>query len=88
MQNISFPLYVMFILGTSYVCAAVTLVIPGFPGLKEWAYAGVVFAMTGALACHVFSGDGFAEFTPPIVIMAIAAASYVLRPPGRRLKVR
>lgn len=53
--------------------------------MKEWAYAGVVFAMTGTFASHLFAGDGFAESAPSVALTALAIASYVLRPADRRL---
>ena len=86
MEHIGFPLYVMRILGTWYVIAAVALVVPAFPRVKEWAYAGIIFAMTGALASHYFSGDGIADFVPPVVLASLAVASYLLRPASRRLR--
>jgi len=61
------------------------LVIPRFPRLKEWAYAGVVFNLTGALISHVASGD--IEPGPMaylVVMIGAAAASWFLRPPSRR----
>jgi DoxX-like family len=88
MTGLGFPLYVMRILGTSYVLAAIALVVPAFPWVKEWAYAGVVFAMTAAFASHVFSADPFSEHAMPVVILSLAVASYVLRPASRRLVVR
>ena len=88
MTHLGYPLYVMPILGTAYVLAAIALVIPGHPWVKEWAYAGVVFAMTAALASHVFSGDGFDSFAPPLVIIFLLVASYMLRPQSRRLVLR
>lgn len=85
MQHIGFPLYVMPILGTAYVLAAIAIIFPGLARLKEWAYAGVFFAMTGAFASHVSIGDSFAEMAPPLVILAITIASYILRPKSRRI---
>ena len=85
MEHLGFPLYVMRILGTWYVSAAVALVVPGLARVKEWAYAGVIFAMTGALAAHYFSGDAVADFLPPLVLISLAVASYLLRPASRRL---
>ena len=85
MLHIGFPLYVMNILGTAYVLAAIAIIVPGFPKLKEWAYAGVVFAMTAAFASHVSIGDTFANAAPPLVILSLTVASYVLRPNSRRL---
>ena len=85
MEHLGFPLYVMRILGTWYVSAAVALVVPGLPRVKEWAYAGVIFAMTGAFASHVFAGDAIADHAPSLVLTSLAVASYVLRPASRRL---
>ena len=85
MQHIGFPLYVMPILGTAYVLAAIAIILPGLPRLKEWAYAGVVFAMTAAFVSHVSIGDVFADMAPPLVILALNVASYILRPKSRRI---
>ena len=88
MHNIDFPLYVMNILGTDYVLGAIAIIIPGFPRLKEWAYAGVVFAMTAALSSHISIGDTFANMVLPIVILLLTIASYVMRPNSRRLLIQ
>ncbi len=88
MTGLGFPLYVMRILGTAYVLAAVSLVVPGVPRLKEWASAGVVFAMAGAIASHAFSGDTFADYVGALTIMSLALTSYVLRPSDLRLVAR
>ena len=85
MQHIGFPLYVMPILGTAYVLAAIAIILPGLPRLKEWAHAGVVFAMTAAFVSHVSIGDSFADMAPPLVILALNVASYILRPNSRRI---
>ena len=85
MQSINFPLYVMNILGTAYVLAAMAIILPGLANLKEWAYAGVVFAMIAAFASHVSIGDTSANMAPPLVILFITGISYMLRPASRRL---
>ena len=59
---------------------------PKYPVLKEWAYAGVVFALTGASASHLLAGNGLGEAAPPLVLVVIAMVSYFLRPPQLRLK--
>lgn len=88
MHNIDFPLYVMNILGTDYVLGAIAIIIPGFPKLKEWVYAGVVFAMTAALSSHIAIGDTFVNMVLPIVILLLTIASYVMRPNSRRLLIQ
>ena len=85
MQSIEFPLYVMRILGIAYVLALIAIIAPGRPLLKEWAYAGVVFAMSGAIASHISIGDTLGNTAPSVILMFLAITSYKLRPPNRRL---
>lgn len=85
MTNLGFPLYVMKILGSSYILATIAIIIPKQPRIKEWAYAGVFFAMSGAIASHALAGDAFSEHVPSILIMSLAIASYILRPRDRRI---
>jgi uncharacterized membrane protein YphA (DoxX/SURF4 family) len=85
-ERLGYPLYFLVILGIWKLLGAVALVIPRFPRLKEWAYAGVFFDLTGAVASLSASGlidAGTATY--PIVMTGIAVASWALRPPSRRL---
>jgi uncharacterized membrane protein YphA (DoxX/SURF4 family) len=85
-QRLGYPTYFLLILGVWKLLGAVALVIPRFPRLKEWAYAGVFFNLTGALASHVASGD--IERGPMaylVVMLGATAASWSLRPPSRRM---
>ena len=85
-ERLGYPLYFLVILGTWKLLGAVALVIPGFPRLKEWAYAGVIFDLTGAVASLLASGfidPGTLAY--PIVMTGVAVASWALRPPSRRL---
>jgi hypothetical protein len=73
-------------LGIWKLLGAVALVIPRFPRLKEWAYAGVLFDLTGAVASLLATGLMDAgTIAYPIVMTGIAIASWALRPPSRRL---
>ena len=61
-------------------------IIPRFPRLKEWAYAGVFFDLTGAVSSQLASGSIDAgTMAYPIVMTGVAVASWALRPPSRRL---
>jgi hypothetical protein len=51
---------------------------------QEWAYAGIVFNMTGAAAPHLAVGDGAGTLVGPLVFTGLALASWALRPPARR----
>jgi hypothetical protein len=85
MLRLGFPLYVMTILGVAKLLGVVALLAPGRPLLKEWAYAGFTFNLLGATASHAFAGDPAAEFVGPLFLLGLGAASYHLRPAGRRL---
>jgi hypothetical protein len=85
MEHLGFPLYILTILGFWYVLAPIALLAPGLGRLKEWAYAGVVFAMTGGFASHILAGDSFGAAAPPLVLAALAVGSYLLRPSSRQM---
>lgn len=85
MTHLGYPAYFTTLLGIWKVLGAAALVVPRFPRLKEWAYAGVVFDLTGAAVSHAASGDPAGKVITPLVLLALAAASWVLRPESRRL---
>ena len=86
MANLGDPMYLMTILGVAKILGVIALLAPRLPLLKEWAYAGFTFDMLGAAASHAFVGDSPAEIVTPLVVLAIAIASYCLRPPKRKLR--
>jgi len=61
--------------------------VPRFPRLKEWAYAGVFFHMTGAAASWIAIGDNTGQFITPLIFAVFAMASWTLRPPARVLGI-
>jgi hypothetical protein len=65
--------------------AAVALVAPRFPRLKEWTYAGMFFNFYGAVASHLFRGDGPSRWVVPLILGALTIVSWVLRSDDRRL---
>jgi len=81
-----YPQYLRIILGIAKPVAAVVLLLPGFALLKEWAYAGVTFALTMAFISAYLSGDGPKVWILPIVLLALVAVSYVTRPANRTVK--
>ena len=85
--HLGYPPYLLTILGFWKVLGAIVILAPGLPRLKEWAYAGVFFELTGAAASWALHGDPAAEIASPIVLAAIALASWMLRPASRRLGV-
>lgn len=88
--QLGYPPYFVTILGIWKLLGAVALLVPGFPRLKEWAYAGAFFDFTGAAASLAACGDygkfGFL-FIAPLIFAIFAIASWALRPPTRRLDI-
>jgi len=86
MAHLGYPAYFMTILGTWKVLGALVIAAPGLRVLKEWAYAGMVFDLTGAAVSRGVSGDGPQMVLVPIALCAVVLTSWLLRPEGRRLK--
>src|SRR5215470_12852026 len=81
-----FPAYLLTILGVWKLLGVIALLVPGFPRLKEWAYAGFFFDLTGAVAVLGHASGGTVILLP-IILTLIALASWALRPPSRTLGV-
>jgi uncharacterized membrane protein len=82
---LGYPLYFLTILGVWKILGVVAILIPGFPLLKEWAYAGFFFAMSGALVSHLAAGHPFAEVFPALVLLIMTVVSWYFRPADRKL---
>ena len=80
-----YPQHLRIVLGIAKPIAAIVLLLPGFALLKEWAYAGVTFALVMATISSYLSGEG-AKTALPVVLLALVAVSYFTRPPNRRLR--
>jgi len=78
---------VMTLLGACKVLGGLALLAPGVPRLAEWAYAGIVFNLVGAALSHAAVGHPMTKVMAPLVVLAVAVASWALRPPSRRLDV-
>jgi uncharacterized membrane protein YphA (DoxX/SURF4 family) len=87
---LGYPMYFFAILGFWKVLGAIAILAPRFPRLKEWAYAGIFFDLTGAAAsCAAVHGYGVYAFhiVAPLLIAALAVASWALRPESRTLGI-
>lgn len=85
MVHLGYPAYFMVILGVWKLLAGIALLAPRFPRLKEWAYAGTIFDLTGASASHAASGDPAWHIIVPLLIAVIVLVSWALRPESRVL---
>lgn len=82
--GLGYPIYILAILGAWKIPGAIVLIVPGLLRLKEWAYAGIVFELSGAAASHALRGHA-SDMVAPAVIAGVALASWALRPPSRTL---
>ena len=79
-----YPQHLRIVLGIAKPVAAIVLLLPGFALLKEWAYAGVTFALVMATISSYLSGEGV-KACLPVLILGLVAVSYFTRPLSRRL---
>lgn len=85
--HLGYPHYVLAILGVWKMFGVVALLIPKFPLLKEWTYAGFFFIMTGAMYSHIAVGDSAVELFPSLLLLVLTAASWYFRPAERKIIV-
>ena len=85
MAALGYPAYFVTILGAWKLLGGLALLAPRLPRLKEWAYAGIAFDLTGAAFSHAAVAHPAAKVIAPLVILGLAAASWALRPASRRL---
>jgi len=85
MKNLGYPLYFLTILGVWKILGVLAVLIPKFPLLKEWAYAGFFFAMSGAVFSHLANGDGAKDFFGPILLLILTFVSWYFRPDDRKI---
>ena len=83
--HLGYPRYFVTILGTWKILGVIALLVPKFPLLKEWAYAGFFFAMSGAVISHVVSGDAMAQVFPSLFSLILITISWYFRPADRKL---
>ena len=83
--HLGYPVYFLTILGIWKILGVVALLIPKFPLLKEWAYAGFFFAMSGAVFSHIALGDPMSEIAPSLVLLILIVVSWYFRPEDRKI---
>src|SRR5712691_6493507 len=74
MAHLGYPLYFLTFLGVWKVLGALAILVPRFPRLKEWAYAGMIFDCTGAAASQLATGDNARHILVPLVLAALVFA--------------
>ncbi|MGG7035525.1 MAG: DoxX family protein [Flavobacterium sp.] len=85
MKHLGYPVYFLTILGVWKILGVIAVLIPKYPLLKEWAYAGFFFSMTGAVISHFANGDAPKEFFGPILLIILTIFSWYFRPTSRKI---
>ncbi len=83
--HLGYPIYFLTILGIWKLLGVAALLIPRFPLLKEWAYAGFFFAMSGAVFSHIAVGDSINEIFPSLLLLILTVISWYFRPADRKI---
>ena len=86
-RRLGYPAYLLKILGVWKPLGAIALLVPRFPRLKEWAYAGTFFVYIMAAVSWAACGGGLGDLIGPLVFAMLTLASWALRPPSRTLGV-
>jgi len=82
---LGYPVYLLTILGIWKILGVIALLIPKFPLLKEWAYAGFFFIMSGAIFSHIAMGDSAKEIFPSLLLLILTMVSWYFRPLDRKI---
>lgn len=83
--HLGYPVYFLTILGIWKILGVVALLAPRKPLVKEWAYAGFFFTMSGAIFSHLAVGDPLKELFPSSLLLALTVVSWYFRPADRKL---
>lgn len=83
--HLGYPVYLLTLLGIWKILGVIVILIPKFLLLKEWAYAGFFFVMTGALFSHIALSDPINEIFPALLLIILTGASWYFRPADRKL---
>lgn len=83
--RLGYPVYLLTILGVWKILGVIAILIPRFPLLKEWAYAGFFFIMSGAVCSHIAVGHPINELFPSLLLIALTIISWYFRPANRKV---
>lgn len=83
--HLGYPVYLLTILGVWKILGVIAVLIPKFPLVKEWAYAGFFFIMTGAIFSHIAAGDSVSAIFPSLLLLVLTVVSWYFRPASRKI---
>ena len=83
--EMGYPTYFLTLLGVWKILGVLAILLPKFPLIKEWAYAGFFFAMSGAVFSHLAVGDPAVELFGPTLLIVLTVVSWYFRPADRKI---
>lgn len=83
--HLGYPIYLLTLLGIWKMLGVIVVLTPKFPLLKEWAYAGFFFVMSGAIFSHLASGDSVVKILPALLLLILTLLSWYFRPADRKI---
>lgn len=86
--NLGYPAYLMSIIGVWKLLGVIAILIPKQLLLKEWAYAGFFFVMSGAVISHLIVGDTAGRTFPAVLLLALVIISWYFRPADRKISIQ
>ncbi|HLP12638.1 MAG TPA: DoxX family protein [Flavobacteriales bacterium] len=84
-KQLGYPEYFLPFLGICKLLGVAVILIPKFPLIKEWAYAGFFFTMAGAFISHLASGHAFSDIFPSLLLLILTGISWYFRPSDRKI---
>ena len=83
--DLGYPAYFLTLLGIWKMLGVVAVIVPAFPVIKEWAYAGFFFAMSGAVYSHIAMHHSAKDLFGPVLLLVLTAVSWYFRPESRKV---
>jgi uncharacterized membrane protein YphA (DoxX/SURF4 family) len=84
-HHLGYPMHFLILLGVWKFLGGVAILVPRFPLVKEWAYAGMFIDATAASVALASAHDSVFQIIAPLVMAALLIVSWALRPESRRL---
>ncbi len=84
-SGLGYPVYMLSILGAWKILGVIAILVPKYPVVKEWAYAGFFFAMSGAAISHLTMGQPVTEAVPSLTLLTVTVVSWYFRPEDRKI---
>lgn len=84
-EGLGYPVYLLTMIGVLKLLGVLVVLVPKFPRLKEWAYAGFFFCMLGAIWSHIVMEHTLSVIAPPLLLLVLTIISWWMRPADRKL---